>query len=259
MPLNCGIGEDSLRVPWTARRSNQSILKEISPEYSLEGLMLNLKLPNFGHLMQRDDSFEKTLMLGKIEGRRRRGWQRMRWLDGTADSTDMSLSKPRELVIGRLGVLQSMGLQGVGQHWMTELNTWKFCMSPEIRLMKILQKHISPSNWSSVSPLQSKPGSFYLDSCNALSTIPCFLFRSLPVSPQSMLTVLNPCHAGFISGAWIDLVYFTAYFSIQTVHTHSYLANSQLSHHFLSVAFSDDPPTPSTTHTQTMSVCDLDS
>ena len=81
-----------LRVPWTARRSNQSILKEISPECSLEGLMLKLKLQYFGHLMQRADSFEKTLMLGKIEGRRRREWQRMRWLDGITDSMDMSLS-----------------------------------------------------------------------------------------------------------------------------------------------------------------------
>ena len=82
-----------LRVPWTARRSYQSILKEISPEYSLEGLMLKLKLHYFGHLMRRADSFEKTLMLGKIEGRRRRGRQRMRWLDGITDSIDMSLSK----------------------------------------------------------------------------------------------------------------------------------------------------------------------
>ena len=101
MLLNCGVGEGRpLRDPWTAKRSNQSILKEISPEYSLEGLMLKLKLQNFGHLMQRTDSFEKTLMLGKIEGRRRRGWQ-VEMVGWHHDSMDMSLSKLWELVEDR--------------------------------------------------------------------------------------------------------------------------------------------------------------
>ena len=113
-----------LRVPWTARRSNQWILNEISPEYSLEGLMLKLKLQYFGHLMWRTDSLEKTLMLGKVEGRRRRGWQRMRCLDGITDSMGMSLSKLREFVVHREDWHAAIHGVTKSRTWLSEWTDW---------------------------------------------------------------------------------------------------------------------------------------
>ena len=168
-----------LRVSWTARRSNQSILKEISPEYSLEGLMLKLKLQCFGHLMQRTDSLEKTLMLGKIERRRRRGRQRMRWLDGITDSIDMSLSKLQELVIDREA--WHAALHGVTKSWIW-LSAWT-----ELNLSTLM-------HFSSLIPKMSM---FALaTSCLITSSLPCFidLMFQVPVQYCSLRhqTLLSP-------------------------------------------------------------------
>ena len=160
-----------LRVPWTARRSNQSILKEISPGYSLEGLMLKLKLQYCGHLMRRADSFEKTLMLGKIEGRRRRGWQRMRWLDGIIDTMDMGLGGLRELMMDREA--WRAAVHGVAKS-RTRMSDWTellfpvFFLSPESaqsppptspRLMSLPWGLLCSPFWICSSPPFTLPGS----------------------------------------------------------------------------------------------------
>ena len=155
-----------LRVPWAARRSNQSILKEISPEYSLEGLMLKLKLHYFGHLMQRTDSFEKTLMLGMIEGRRRREWQRMRWL--MASLTWVGVTSRSWWWTGKPGVLQSMGSQIVGHDWATELN-WSN----------------SPKNFFFKSPLPQLP------LCHSILILPCLTFCCLHLFMAASVSTLR--------------------------------------------------------------------
>ena len=133
-----------LRVPWTARRSNQSILKEISPEYSLEGLMLKLKLQYCGHLMRRTDSFEKTLMLGRIESRRRRGWQRMRWLDGITDYqwTWVWANSGSWWWTGRPGMVQAMESQRVRHNWVTDLNWTELTASMRVLEVGTLAGHL---------------------------------------------------------------------------------------------------------------------
>ena len=144
MLLNCGVAEVSW-VPWTSRSSNQSILKEISPGCSLEGLMLKLKLQHFGHLIWRVDLLEKTLMLGKIEGRRRRGWQRMRWLDGITNSVDMNLSKVQELVMDREAWCAAV-------HGIAKSQTWL-------------------SDWTELIPRAFLPGGSVVKNTSARSTV----------------------------------------------------------------------------------------
>ena len=150
------------RVPWTARRSNQSILKEISPEYSLEGLRLKLKLQYFGHLMWRTDSFEKTLMLGKIKGGKRRGWQRMRWLDGITDSMDMSLSEPQELVMDREAWRAAV-------HGVAKSRTWLSDWTELRRQTNPPSTHFLSSTVLSYSPLSQ------------LNFINKFIFQTTPI------------------------------------------------------------------------------
>ena len=212
MFLHYGVGEDSW-VPWTARRSNQSILKEISPEYSLERLMLKLKLQYFGCLMQRTDSFEKTLMLGKIEGRSRRGWQRMKWLNGITDSMDMRLSKLQQIVKDR-GSLVCCSPQGGKESGTTEwLNNKKqmiyFTMG-ELGLLVLWETlvHVTQvviacqgcrlplSPWPSLTTLQKEPGTLLLPR-RWMSGLPLSLAAQVSVFLWHWLPWNHYCLNGF--------------------------------------------------------------